>query len=343
MFLHVDPGLPGRQRPQLVSVHTPVDTVLSPDSHVVKSIHAVFTALETSLTNLLTISSAVTPFQHHPLAPQNLQVKLPRYKLSFFVNVNGDIECKDLPGFSVSAIQSVGTLCGLASKLVLETMDGQGTRKVIIPAGSEVLDGNDPSFLHPRVTITPSSDLGCHIRAFIYDVDSLIGRLVGDGTLTSWYLLAYLHILTSYWLGDPLTHRTGVQQALQMLRSANSFSFMELTDEHIDILARIVNITPARRYYPDHLTSMETVTWDSVLSPPSQIAPYTPIIRAILNHGKKQGLFRSGSAKQPLQINEEGVVALRERAEFRNARFVASDLQDLGKQPAGTSISLFIS
>ena len=338
MYFNADPSSPEGQRPWLVGVHPPdpPDAVLCPGSYVVQSIHGILAALETSPTNLLVVSKAATPAL---AGDPNLLVKLPRYKLNFFVNIDGDLECKDLLGFSVSTVQSVGTLCGLESKLVLEAINGQGPRKVIIPHGTEmVLPGNVPSAPHLRVIITPSSDIGCHIRAFIYDVDNLIGRLVGDGTLTSWYLLAYLHILTSYWLSDPLTHRTGIQHGLQMLRSANSFSFMELTDEHTDILGRIIDITPTRQYYHGRLTSMETVTWHSVLPPLSQIALYTPLVEAILDHGSKQGLFRSGGPKASLRINEKGIVALRERAEFRNGRFAGSDLQDLEEKPAGTTL-----
>lgn len=333
MCFNVDPSSPEGRHPWLVNVDNPADAILCPHSHVARSIRSVLMPLETSHTNILSISTAATPYH-----PQNLQIKLPRYKLSFFVNLNGNIECKDLPGFSVSTVQSVGTLCGLASKLVLETTDGQGTRKVIIPDGTEAFQSNGASVPHPRITINPPADLGCHIRAFVYEVDRLVGRLVGDNTLASWYLLAYLHILTSHWLTDPLTYRTGVQQALHMLRSAHSFSFMELTDEHVGILTKIVNIAPTRQYYPKHRTSMETVAWHSVLSSVSQIAPYTSLVEAILSHGNKQGLFRSGSPEQALRIDKKGVVALRERAEFRNVRFVTSDLEDLGKKCAGTPL-----
>jgi hypothetical protein len=159
---------------------------------------------------------------------------------------------------------------------------------------------------------------------------------VGDGTLISWYRLAYLHVVTSYWLPDPLIHRTGVQQALQMLSSANSFSFMELADEHKDILTRIIDITPTRRYYPEHLTSMETVTWHSALSPHSQIASYTQLVAAILRHGDKQGLFRPEGPLPTSQINEKGSAALRERAEIRNARVVSGALQEPEEQSAGS-------
>ena len=322
---------PDSRHPQLFNVDAPADAVLCPDSHVVKGIHCVFAGLEKSAKNLLCISA--------DLPSRNLRVILPRYKLNFYINPNGDLECKDLPGFSVSDTQAIGTLFGLANKLVLGSTDGH-TCKVIIPAGNdqattEVFQSNDPSLPHPRVIITPSSDIGCHIRAFIYDVDTLLGRLVGDGTLTSWYFLAYLHILTSYWLCDPLTNRTGIQQALQMLRSANSFSFMKLTSEHINIFTSIVNITPDRAYYPNHLTSMETVVWHSILSPLSQIAPYAPLVESILDHGNKQELFRSGNSERNLRVNEKGTVALRERAEFRYARFVVGDLHDMGKNPTG--------
>jgi hypothetical protein len=289
--------------------------------------------MEASPANLLAVS-ACTIGHGHPTSNQNVRVKLPRYKLKFFVNVKGDLECRDLPGFYVSDVQYIGTLCGLKSKLVLKTTDGQGMRRIVVPDGT-IEVSQEPFRPHHRITITPPPDPGHHIRVFMYDVDDLIGRLVGDGTLTSWYMLVYLHILTSYLLSDPLIHRTGVQQSLQMLCSANSFSFMELTDEHKKILTNIVNLSPTRQYYPKYLTSMEMVTWHPILLLHSQIAPYTPLVEAILGHGNDQELFRTGGLVEPLQVIEKGSAILRQRAEFRNARFVSNEPQELEGKPLG--------
>ena len=297
-------------------------TVLCPNSPAAKGLFPIFRSLEPSIGNLVVTWTPSEPPKY--ASPQYfdgyLQVHLPRYKLTFVVGDQGNLECKELPAMVISLTQSIGTLFGLKNKLILDPKDGITTRKVIIPDGDvKVSRDLHRSLSHPEVTIVPCQDLGLQIKKFIYDVDEFIGRLVGDGTLTSWYFQTYLHILTSSYLPDPLTHRTGVEQALTMLESSNSFAFMELTPEQMKYLKFIVAVTPVRRYYPSHLTSMEQVHWDPVLSPLSQSDCFVPLVQAILDHGHNQALFYGGPAKAIFE-SYEGSSPLRERAEIRNSR-----------------------
>ena len=196
-----------------------------PHSDVARNLHGIFEVLESMGTKLLATT-------HHHQVSQCLEISLPRYNLHLSNDDCGRLECRELPGFSISPMQSVGTLCGLKSKLVLQNDDNPDLCKVIIPFGT--ITSTHARETRPVVTIAPYTSPG--IRAFIYDVDGLIGRLSCDRTLSSWFILVHLHILTSSWLKDPLLQNTGAQEALKMLRSANSFSFMELDEEHTEIL-----------------------------------------------------------------------------------------------------------
>lgn len=318
MKLDADPAPPMLAHPIIVAVHTPGTAVLSPRSSVVEVFHTIFATLEPSATNMLMTSIS---YCRHVQTAQKLMLRLPRYNLNFLVDARGQIQCEDMPGYFISSVQSVGTLFGLQNKLVLEDANNSVMRKVLIPDGTiEVIKGN----AHAMVTISPPLDPGHNVRAFLYEIDNLIGRLIGDGTLTSWFTLVYLHILTSYWLSDPLIHCTGVQRALMMLRSANSFSFMELTIEHFSILEMIANTSPLRHYYPAHLTCMETVTWHPALSFLCQIAPFTRLVEDIFQHGIHQQLFFDGGPT--LQLDQQGPLTLSQRAERRNIRFVSAEM-----------------
>ncbi|KAF8526784.1 hypothetical protein JB92DRAFT_2869478 [Gautieria morchelliformis] len=295
--------------------------MLSPESHILQTLSEVFRALESGVTNLIVtcepLHECTSSFLEHSCG--NLRIFLPRYKLRFKIGARGDIECENLPGLSIASTQSIGTLFGLKNKLILESKDRDMGRKVIVPDGQlKVPMSSTPNL--PQVEIELPGDAGQKIRIFTYEVDELIGRLVGDGTLTSWYLLAYAHVLTSSHQADPLTHLTGVQQALKMLTSANSYAFTQLAAKDMELLKLIHALTPVRRYYPAHLKSMEEVTWNCNLSPLSQSEMFAPLVEAIVDHGKKQALFDATATSPTVEYN--GNVPLRERAEYRNSRLI---------------------
>jgi len=298
--------------------------MLSPESLVLTKLFEVFRALEPHVTNLFVTWE---PWQKSicdlpPYSSGNLHISLPRYNLNFSIGARGDLECRELPNLSIASKQAFGALFGLKNKLVLEPKDGIGRRKVIVPDGKIVVAPTSYYMMcHPEVTVELPEDAGHRVNMFIYEVDELIGRLVDDGRLMSWYLLTYLHILTSSHLMDPLTHRTGVQQALTMLESARSFAFTQLTAVDNYLLQLILDLTPVRRYYPHFLTSMEQVDWNGAISPLSQSDLFAPLVEAILDHGSNQALFVS---KHPsLTRKYKGVSALRERAEHRNSRLIS--------------------
>ncbi|KAJ6561052.1 hypothetical protein DFH09DRAFT_921131 [Mycena vulgaris] len=290
------------------------EAVLDPNSRIVEGLSKVFQPLETNKLNLLVSLKS----QDSIARTQKIHITIPRYNLEFSVSsTSGRVESKELPGFSVSQKQSVGTLIGLVSKLVVD--NGQ-TVKVVVPEGEiRTTHGN----LHPTTTIV-TSPIAKHLKAFIYDVDDILGRVVGDGTLTSWYLLAYLHIVTSSHLCDPLIHRTGMQQALEMLGSPQSFAFMEMRAEHIDQLQRILDLAPKRHYYPRPFNSMEAVGWHPSLSPLVQSGGFVPLVDAIVDYARQQAVFHPSTDGRDFNVAYKGDKGLRDRAEFRTCRLFSS-------------------
>lgn len=118
---------------------------------------------------------------------RKLNVHLPRYKLDFFLRSNGVVfESKQFRGMAVDKVQCIGTLSGLASKLVLRSIDG-ASRIVLVPHGevSFELKGN-----HVRIKI--STDFAPHVQYHSYTVDKHLGRLVDNGSLQSRLFRIYL-------------------------------------------------------------------------------------------------------------------------------------------------------
>ncbi|KAJ7132331.1 hypothetical protein C8R44DRAFT_611840 [Mycena epipterygia] len=290
-----------------------IDDVLDPSSRVVQQLSEIFRPLEASETNLMVY------LRSDPWS-QQLHIGLPRYKLEFSASLGG-LESKELPGFYVSPTQSIGTLIGLRSKLVLKSHNGEMT-KVFVPEGHIAISYGKGDY-HPEVSISPSTATQ-HIKIFGYDVDDIVGRLVGDGSLTSWYRLAYLHTVTTSHLRDPLIHRTGLQQAQEMLASAQAFAFMSLEAEHNYLLQQILNLTPIRKYYPAHLTSMETVGWHGSLTPLSQCGRFVPLVNAIVDYACKQALFHSPAYQATITAEYKGKSCLWERAAYRVSRLVSN-------------------
>jgi hypothetical protein len=121
----------------------------------------------------------------------------------------------------VDVDQSLGTLVGYHSKLFLR--DEETDQRVVILLLKGSVSFSKPSSV-PRSIFSDHPDVyaTCELSQNSYSLrsDDLPGKLVRDGELQSSLFLIYLHALTSFCLLDPLTHKTGTEQALQILGSA---------------------------------------------------------------------------------------------------------------------------
>ncbi|KAF5344605.1 hypothetical protein D9758_013897 [Tetrapyrgos nigripes] len=189
-----------------------------------------------------------------------LQVDLPRFRLSFYLNEAGDLECVNFPGMVVDWDQSIGTLVGLKNMLVLKPSIPSQPRRVLIPDGRIHFSIKDSGH-HVKTAIDAPSR---HARFYEYTIRTDIGCLEGDGSLRSHFYKAYLHAVTSHCLPDPLTRRTGTHESLLVLTSARSLSFQKVQSEDLEILYWIQTLTAKRTFYPQKMTIMQAIEWNDL-------------------------------------------------------------------------------
>ncbi|KAG6377804.1 hypothetical protein JVT61DRAFT_14577 [Boletus reticuloceps] len=199
-----------------------------------------------------------------PTLLMHLSVFLPRYGLSFYVDDDGDLQSRNMRGMVYDENQSIGTLFGLVNRLVLRPKSRDANAIELIPRCILVPDGEISSHKdghHVRVKVdTRRSALG-RVTYQSYKVDTELGCLTGNASLTNKLYCAYLHALTSGCGTDPLTGRTGTEEALSLLRSASCWSIMKLGPREAELLAWIASICPKRTWYPVHLKCMQKVEW----------------------------------------------------------------------------------
>lgn len=216
---------------------------------------------------------------------KTLLVSIPTLRLSFnLAQGSAFLESKEFRSLAVDADQSLGTLVGLRSKIVLKHLT-RDDRMVLVPE-SEVVDYQRYGS-HISVVVSKESIHKVHAL----HVDPKLGRLIDNSELGCKLFLAYLHALTSFCLVDPLTHKTGTEQALTILRSAAVRSFDQLSQEHIDMLAKIAALSPGRCYYPAHLRVMQTVHWDNNISFLSQHGDFIIIVKSLLQQAEQAMTF----------------------------------------------------
>ena len=258
---------------------------------------------------------------------QTLEVSLPRYRLSFFVNAMWELECRSMPGYVLDKTQTCGTMFGLKNKLILRpsptsSEDSLLPRRVIIPVG-------DISFAEngnlSNVTINIETER--HVRWHEYTIDTTLGCLTSGASLSSKLYQCYLHALTSHCLPDPLLGHTGTEEALYILRSASCRSFQTLDVHEAKLLELIGKLTPNRDYYPPHLQSMATVKWSDV-PVLSQHHDFFHVVCSIFDHAHALGVLYDPPMVFDTSTRNQ---TLLNRAASRNKSYYPSDLQTSGQ------------
>ncbi|OTA55802.1 hypothetical protein K449DRAFT_468641 [Hypoxylon sp. EC38] len=244
-------------------------------------------------------------WMHTILHGNSIEIELPRLKLGFDLRQGEkSISSRQFRGMSVDKDQSIGTLIGLHRKLVLKGDGHQAQRKVIIPSGNVTFKRKDQ---HVGVYIENSSTTKVHT----YDIDSLLGRLTNSSNIQSILLISYLHALTSSPLPDPLTKKTGTEQALTNLNSAAVRSFKWLTQEDIDILIKIASLTPGRIYYPANERVMQTVNWSEELDFLAQHGEFYQTVCSIFEQAEKSKFFYPEWYIEPPPLHDVKQILLR--------------------------------
>jgi hypothetical protein len=280
------------------------------------------------------VSSLLSPLESPELiivthASHILDVFIPRLHLAFFVNSNWELECRTIPGYVVDKTQSCGTMFGLTNKLILCPRpngfeESLLPRRVIIPQGNVSF-----STTGDFSSVSINTGANQHVRWHEYTIDTDLGRLASKPSLRSKLYQCYLHALTSHCLPDPLLGHTGTEEALYMLQSAACRSFQRLDKHDAKLLKSISNLTPNRVYYPLHLQSMATVTWNN-LPALSQHHDFYRIVYSILDHARVlEALYEPRSTFDTPNRDQ----LLLNRAASRNKSYSPSDLQ-ISEQPS---------
>jgi hypothetical protein len=252
--------------------------LVSPNHALSRAIHNVFSTLEQNLVDLFISFN----YEYSTnCGPQPLSIFLPRYNLTFAVTDQGELDCLSHRGFIVDSNEDVGTLYGLYSKLVLCRPCKIGReRKLIVPIGS--ITPSSTGANHPAVSIDVPGD-AVSVGYRVYEVDDLLGRL-REATFSDRLYRLYLHALTSHQLPDPLTKRTGTEEALEGLKQASSFSFQTLDDGDVALLQRLGQLTPRRSLYSRQTKTMQTVQRHIPLPPTLEHHDFATIIQKIWSY-----------------------------------------------------------
>lgn len=191
-----------------------------------------------------------------------LSAGIPRFRLSFFMNTLGQLQISSFKDMIVDENQSHGTFFGLRNQLVLRAKDPYAralprSRRVIIPDGS-VSSGTSSGHVVASVEIDGTARSLTH---HVFVVDNDLRRLCTTSGTTSLLFQNLLHAITSGCLPDPLTGRTGTEQALSDLSSARIKSFTHLSNRDLVILHDIASLSPLRVFYPPNHAVMQQATW----------------------------------------------------------------------------------
>ena len=242
-------------------------------------------------------------------------IELPRLKLNFVLAQNsGLLKSRQFRGMYVDSNQRIETLVGLQSKVVLR--NDKEDRIVLIPDGT-VSWKAAPDHIRVEVPYGSSS------KVYPFELDRQLGRIIDNGMLESKLALCYLHALTAFCLPDGLTGKTGTEQALEILNSAAVKSFDHFSEQNINLLYAIAELTPRRVHYPAHLREMQDVDWVHDLSPLSQHGRlYTDVV-SLLDRVASLGFFHLSQQKKrrPLDCGDRFLI---ERDLIRSSVFRSS-------------------
>jgi hypothetical protein len=226
-------------------------------------------------------------------ATSSLQISLPRLQLDFHIEHQDDrIQSRQYRGMIVDSVQTMGTLVGLTSKLVLSPSNITHDRMVLVPVPRTFDSGSvqrTQAFNQHHVSVNINKNKAHTV--FAYSLDTTLGRVLESGDIQRRLFLAFLHAITSHCLPDPLTGYTGTESALQILQSASVRSFEYLTTENIEMLYEIAALSPLRYFYPRERMEMQQFDWDPNLPSLSQHPRLRTCAKGIAQQAITMGLF----------------------------------------------------
>ena len=243
----------------------------------------------------------------------SVRVEIRRLELSFFVNPDNLLQCRELKSV-VDPDQDAGTWYGLNSKIVLRDATNERQRSILIPVGPISCRRSER---HMAVTLANESVYARFV------INTTLGRLECPAEPALMYLKAQCHAYTSFVIPDRLTGRTGTEEALICLASANSYPWSPLNLKPQRILRAIADLTPRRTYYPADLRVTQHIAWNPFLTNICQHESFRSIVDGILRVSQDLETFAACSPST-VSLDPAGDNHLRDRHISRYALYAKS-------------------
>ncbi|KJZ68637.1 hypothetical protein HIM_11967 [Hirsutella minnesotensis 3608] len=270
-------------------------TLVDPHSEICHKINGILQGLERP--------ERMTVYQPRKF---KLSVELKQLELSFFVNSNKLLECRQLRA-EIDPNQDAGTLYGLESMLVVRNMVDRSRRSLIVALGELSYQRRG---IHVLVKVRDSHGYGK------LEIDSVLGRLICPPETRLLYFMALLHASTSFPIPDPLTSSTGAEEAFCILGSGSCQPWMPLTQHNI--LVQVQRLCPVRSFYPSDKRLVQKVEWNSNLTTEIQQDFYGRLIKGLVDKSERlKTFYEQETIASPYE--RESVSYLRERAILRRA------------------------
>lgn len=256
----------------------------------------------------------------------HLSVEMRRLELTFAVNRNSLFECRQL-GSEVDPNQDAGTWYGLDSKLILRDIQNPRQRSILVPLGEIQYTRND---IHVAVNVISDGNYGK------FTINDVLGRIECPTEPRLLYYKAQFHAYTSSVVPDPLTGRTGTEEALHCLKSGYCQPWTPLNPKILQNLMLIANLTPQRDYYPKDLKNMQNILWNPHLTITIQHDAFRPTVQAICEKSERLSYFSAKNTELPSPtLREDSAYLLRRSHQRRllyqrpNASFDGSQAADM--------------
>ncbi|KAJ0344865.1 hypothetical protein KNSL1_008961 [Colletotrichum chrysophilum] len=247
-------------------------------------------------------------------ASRHLEVEIRRLQLLFYVNPRQVLQSPQL-GSEIDLDQDAGTWYGLGSKLVFRNPRDPSQRSILVPVGpfeARRIEGKD-------IMIARTHPTDMYGR---FNINKSLGRLDCAAEPMLLYMKALLHAYTSSVFPDPLTGRTGTEEALQWLSSGVCQPWQVLGSAHVNLLAKIAHLSPRHEYYPEDLRVMKTDMWDDSATESIQHERFRPLVERILSVSDELHTFSLLTSETSLAaLPAPGDDHLRHRAESRRQAF----------------------
>lgn len=288
--------------------------------------------------NSRTAHQMATQFEHFE-RPEHLTIYQPlrtrltvdvsRFELCFQVNRKHRLEERKLHR-EIDENQDAGCLYGLVSKLVLCDTTNRTKRSIIVPLGP-------PLYRQYGVHVEVTADVSDSNSYASFEIDDALGRLTCPPEPVLVYAKAYLHALTSFPMPDPLTGRTGTEEAIHILQSGVAQPWGPLGPLPTKQLSWIASLSPLRAFYPTDKRRLQNVKWKSSLSVTIQHERFESLAQDLLRKSHRLRPFFHNTT----EMEESAAPShLRRRGEIRRSLYEPQSLHPPSVQEFGLNSTM---